>query len=102
MQLNEVSGSDLEASLEVVSQYRKVPRIPLASTLQGMEIEAQSKWAGWCRRMRLESAPERFVDVLRACIALADPAIAGETREKVWRNGQWMPDAAPTSRGEKP
>jgi hypothetical protein len=91
-QSNEVVGSDLDASLEVVSQYRKVPRISLASTLQAMDIEAQSKWSGWRRRLRLDSAPERFIDVLDECIAFADPAIVGEVSEKLWRDGRWVPD----------
>jgi hypothetical protein len=89
---NEVVGAHLDLSLDAVSQYRKVSRIPLASTLQGMEVEAQSRWAGWRRRLRLDDAPEHFLDVLQACIDFADPAIAGETRDRMWRNGRWEED----------
>jgi hypothetical protein len=46
---------------------------------------AQSKWATWRRKQRLEATtPERFQDLLDRCVAFADPVLDGRAIGRAW------------------
>ena len=68
---------DLRQALEVVANYRGVELEPLEPLLLAqMPDLAQAKWATWRRNQRLtDTAPERFEDLLAACLAFTEPAL---------------------------
>ena len=61
--------------------------------LDGYAELAQTRWAAWRRRSRIEArAPERFADVLDAVIAFADPLLGQELTTHTWSDGarEWI------------
>lgn len=88
-----IDGTDLRAAVETVAQYRGISLRPLASLLAQMPELAQGKWALWRRKQRLDdTTPDRFGELLAACIAFADPALDGDSNGKVWEpsRGSWI------------
>ncbi|MCI1747917.1 MAG: nucleotidyl transferase AbiEii/AbiGii toxin family protein [Acidipropionibacterium sp.] len=80
--------ADLRGAIETVAQYRDVHLRQLAPLLQHMPDLAQPRWAAWRRRQRLEAAtPERFAELLDACIALADPVLDERAERCTWNAG---------------
>jgi len=74
-----VNSATFRASLDRVSQYRKLTLAPLASVLDGYAEIAQSRWAAWLRKQRLEATiPIEFSSVLENVISFADPIIIDE------------------------
>src|SRR6185312_16392757 len=60
-----VSGATLRESLARVASYRKLALAPLASVLAEYSELAQTRWAAWLRKQRLESTiPSEFSVVL--------------------------------------
>jgi hypothetical protein len=75
----------LDRSLRAVARHRLVELIPLADVLDGYADLAQTRWARWRAKHRLEdSTAERFDELLATVIALADPVIAGEDGKREW------------------
>ncbi|MGH3429302.1 MAG: nucleotidyl transferase AbiEii/AbiGii toxin family protein [Mycobacteriales bacterium] len=87
---NAVDGNDLCTALRVVSEYRKVPLIPLAIALDAMAPIAQNRWAAWRRKQRLQDrTPLEFQHLIDTCVVFADPAITGAALEQGWNGEQW-------------
>jgi len=83
-----VNGATLHASLNRVAQYRKLALAPLASVLAGYPEIAQTRWAAWLKKQRLEATiPTEFSVVLDNVISFADPIISGQARAL----GSWDP-----------
>jgi predicted nucleotidyltransferase component of viral defense system len=71
-----VDGSDLAVAMGTVSAYRSVELRPLSKVLEGMTATAQTKWAIWRRKQRIESeSPKEFSDLLSLVTRFADPVI---------------------------
>lgn len=87
-----VSDADLYAALEVVAHHRKANLQPLAKVLVGMAAIAQSRWATWRRKQKLETkTPERFEELMDQCVAFADPVLDRSSSGCAWLagNGSW-------------
>lgn len=83
-----VNGATFRASLERVAQYRKLILAPLASVLVGYPEIAQSRWAAWLRKQKLETTiPTEFSAVLDYVVSFADPIISGQAGDR----GLWDP-----------
>ena len=83
-----MNGATLHASLNRVAQYRKLALAPLASVLAGYPEIAQTRWAAWLKKQRLEATiPTEFSVVLDNVISFADPIISGQARDL----GSWNP-----------
>lgn len=75
----------LDRSLRVVARHRLVEPLPLADVLDGFADVAQTRWARWRAKNRLEdTTPEHFDELLATVIALADPVITGEGGKREW------------------
>jgi predicted nucleotidyltransferase component of viral defense system len=80
-----IDGTELVRSARRVSEHRQVQLVPLSGVLDGYGQIGQQRWAGWCRRQRLEDRlPEQFGDVVAAVIDFADPAIVGAAKGRSW------------------
>jgi len=87
-----ISDADLYAALEVVAHHRKADLQPLAKVLVGMAAIAQSRWAVWRRKQKLEAkTPERFEELVGQCTAFADPVLDRSSSRGVWlpENNSW-------------
>jgi hypothetical protein len=68
-----------------VAPYPCVPLAPLRSALANFQEIAQSRWAAWLPKQRLEaSAPGDFATVLELLFTFADPAIGNEPMTATW------------------
>jgi len=73
-----VNGATFRASLDRVTQHRKVGLTPLASVLIGYSEIGQARWAAWLKKQRLEATvPTDFAAVLDDIVSFADPIISG-------------------------
>ena len=80
-----VESQTLRASMLRVAQYRRVPLAPLRPALAGFPELAQSRWAAWLRKQRLEAAaPGDFATVLELVFSFTDPAIGNEPMMATW------------------
>lgn len=88
-----VNGDELQTALRVVAEHRRVQLAPLADVLDGYAALAQGKWGAWRRKQQMLDQPEQFNDLLRAVIAFADPALAGQVTDLTWNpaSRQWQP-----------
>lgn len=81
----DVDGDELAAAVQRVAEYRQVMPAPLSQVLQGYAALAQTRWAAWRRKNRLEDRlPQDFAVVLHRVFVLADPALAGLPPGLVW------------------
>ena len=79
-----VNGEIFRASLDRVTQHRKVALTPLASVLMGYAEIGQARWGAWLKKQRLEtSIPAEFAAVLDYVVSFVDPIIARQLG--VWR-----------------
>jgi hypothetical protein len=68
-----------------VAAYRNAQLTAMADVLAGYPARAQSRWAAWRRKQRLEDRlPAAFTDVLDRVVALADPALTGSAANQCW------------------
>ncbi|NBE81653.1 nucleotidyl transferase AbiEii/AbiGii toxin family protein [Micromonospora rubida] len=82
---HDVDGGELAAAIQRVAEYRQVIREPLSRALDGYAVLAQSRWASWRRKHRLDGQlPQDFEVVLRRASALADPALSGLSQGQAW------------------
>lgn len=79
-----VDGNTLRSSIEQVAAYRGADMSALRDVLDGYPAVAQTKWALWRRKQKLDQLPDRFADLLEDVYAFADPAIAGEVTDMTW------------------
>lgn len=80
-----VAGVELERALTEVANYRGVALAALEDVLDGYAAKAQSRWAAWRRRQRLDDRlPSSFRDVLDAVVSFADPALTDGVAELLW------------------
>lgn len=80
-----VEGTDLQEAISIVARYRQVEIEELSPPLSGMPALAQRKWEIWRRKQRLQqSTPERFDDLLKTCVAFAEPAIVDDVSDLRW------------------
>lgn len=78
-QRHPVDSVTFRESLDRVARYRKLTLEPLASVLVGYSEVAQTRWAAWLRKQRLEAKiPIEFSTVLEYVISFADPIISGQ------------------------
>lgn len=80
-------------ALRTVADFRHITLQPLSGILSGMVEIAQTKWAVWRHKQRLEdSTPEAFSDVLLRCISFTDPLIEGTVTGLTWdpQNRIWQ------------
>lgn len=86
-----VAGADLAHAVGEVARYRRAQLGLLRVVLADYPGIGQPKWAAWRRRNDYRHLPESFAEVLRAVMAFADPALAGEVDERSWDPslGQW-------------
>jgi hypothetical protein len=82
---HDVDGGELATAVQRVAEYRKVTLAPLSQALDGYAALAQSRWAAWRRKHRLDDRlPLDFGAVLQQVFALADPALAGISHRRTW------------------
>ncbi|MEU8020945.1 nucleotidyl transferase AbiEii/AbiGii toxin family protein [Micromonospora haikouensis] len=82
---HDIDGDELATAIQQVAQYRQVVCEPLSKALDGYAALAQSRWASWRRKHRLDhQLPPDFDVVLRRASALADPALTGRARGRTW------------------
>lgn len=80
-----VNGTELVATIRRVALHRKVDLLPLEQILDGYASLAQSKWAAWRRKYRLDNRlPESFASVLEEVIAFSDGAITDTVAGRTW------------------
>ena len=80
-----IDGDELVGSVRNVASHRRAQLAPLAVILEGYGDIGQQRWAAWRRKQNLgDRLPERFDDVVKAVIAFADPAIAGDAAGRSW------------------
>lgn len=72
----EINSDDLAESIKRVAAFRQVELSPLSETLKGFADLAQSRWAAWRRKQRLNDTPESFADLLDDVIAFSDPHLS--------------------------
>jgi hypothetical protein len=77
-------GDQLQTAIAHVADHRNAELSPLRELLQGYPEMAQSKWAAWRRKQKLDHLPQEFSDLLEDLFTFADPAIAGETTDLTW------------------
>lgn len=84
-----VNGEIFRASLDRVTQHRKVALTPLASVLIGYSEIGQARWGAWLKKQRLETTlPTEFSVVLDYVVAFADPIITSQSGGR----GTWDPE----------
>lgn len=82
-----ITADNLREALNTVAAHRQATLRPLAEALVGMADTAQSKWAAWRRKQRLQdTTPEQFQDLLDHCTSFTDPILAG-----IEDNSRWDP-----------
>ncbi|MDZ5446689.1 nucleotidyl transferase AbiEii/AbiGii toxin family protein [Micromonospora sp. 4G57] len=82
---HDVDGDQLAAAVQRVAEYRVVTPVLLSEALVGFATLAQSRWAAWRRKHRLDDRlPSDFGTVLQQVFALADPALLGNCRGRTW------------------
>ncbi|MQA07714.1 MAG: nucleotidyl transferase AbiEii/AbiGii toxin family protein [Pseudonocardiaceae bacterium] len=80
-----IKASDLTDAITTVAAYRDVVVAPLRGSLPRYAELAQSRWAAWRRRQRLDALlPTRFADVLETATALADPILSDANTGAEW------------------
>ncbi len=80
-----IRGADLREAIDAVARYRRVAIEPLGPLIAGMPTLAQRKWETWRNKQRLEqSTPERFADLIQACILFAEPALTNNVAHLTW------------------
>lgn len=79
-----VDGNTLRSSIERVAAYRGADMSTLRDMLDGYPEIAQTKWALWRRKQKLDQLPGLFADLLQDVYAFADPAIADEVADLTW------------------
>lgn len=73
-----VDGTELQQSLRLVAGYRSTTLQSLADIWGGPAGSAQTPWASWVRRQRLDDRlPGLFATVLDAVGRFADPPLLG-------------------------
>lgn len=77
-------GTDLQEAIEQVATHRDTDLDTLERALVGYAELAQTKWAQWRRKLRLDQLPAEYADVLAGCMEFADPALRGEVADKTW------------------
>ena len=78
-----VESKTLRASMLRVAPYPCVPLAPLRSALANFQEIAQSRWAAWLPKQRLEaSAPGDFATVLELLFTFADRRINDDTHRR--------------------
>lgn len=90
---HEIGADELTASITRVAAFRRAEMATLAQALDGFADLAQSRWASWVRRQRLDARlPTSFAEVLSAVQELADPIISGAPSGLAWRpaSRSWM------------
>jgi predicted nucleotidyltransferase component of viral defense system len=91
---HDLDGSVLHEAVVAVAAYRRASLLPLAEVLEGYAPLAQSRWAAWRRRQRLEThLPADFAEVLARVTALADPILHRSAAGPKWHadTGRWTP-----------
>ncbi|SCL28659.1 Nucleotidyl transferase AbiEii toxin, Type IV TA system [Micromonospora nigra] len=82
---HDVDGDELAAAVQRVAEYREVTLEPLSRALDGLAALAQTRWAAWRRKHRLDDRlPQDFDTVLQRVFALADPAVTGAAGGRTW------------------
>lgn len=80
-----VAGNNLRQALVEVSRFRKAELAPLGRVLDGFDSLAQSRWAIWRRKLKVDDRlPANFAEVLTADGLFADPAINNLVGGKAW------------------
>jgi hypothetical protein len=83
--VKEISADDLARSITTVAEHRRADPRLLAMALEGMGALAQSRWAAWRRKQRLEdSTPGQFQELIDQCSVFADPVLAGDAAGLAW------------------
>ncbi|MGB3685852.1 MAG: nucleotidyl transferase AbiEii/AbiGii toxin family protein [Ornithinimicrobium sp.] len=77
-------GTDVQEAIEQVATHREADLSTLKTALVGYAHLAQAKWAQWRRKLKLDSLPAEFAEVLAACREFSDPALRGEVTGKTW------------------
>jgi hypothetical protein len=98
-----IDGDELVGSIGNVASHRGTQLAPLAVILDGYGDIGQQRWAAWRRKQHLDDRlPEHFDDVVKAVIAFADPAVAGDAAGRSWdpAAGTWT--APPRGSGVGP
>lgn len=82
---NPINGNDLARAMTEVAAHRGIELLPLSRALDGYADLAQSRWAAWRRRQKLDDRlPVAFSDVLAQIQTFADPALNGQTADDTW------------------
>ena len=72
----EINSDELAESIKRVAASRQVELSPLSEVLDGYAELAQSRWAAWRRKQRLNDTPESFADLLDVVVAFSDPFLS--------------------------
>lgn len=82
---NPINGNDLARAMTEVAAHRGVELLPLSRALDGYADLAQSRWAAWRRRQKLDDRlPVAFSDILAQIQIFADPVLNGQTADHTW------------------
>lgn len=71
----DIEPKTLSEAIARVAEHRETTVEPLAEALDGYANLAQTKWAAWRRKQRLDKTPSQFADLLDEVTAFADPIL---------------------------
>jgi len=82
---HEIDGARQRRSTVTVAAHRSVTIEPLAEALAGFAEYAQSRWANWVRKQRLDDRlPADFANLLAEIRRFADPVLSDEVEGRTW------------------
>jgi hypothetical protein len=82
---HEIDGARQRRSTVTVAAHRSVTLEPLEEALAGFAEYAQSRWANWVRKQRLDDRlPADFADLLAEIRRFADPVLSDEVDGRIW------------------
>ncbi|NES15220.1 hypothetical protein G3559_15960 [Micromonospora sp. PPF5-17B] len=84
---HDVDGDELATAVRRVAAYREVMAVSLSEVLDGYATLAQSRWAAWRRKHRLEERLPQDFGVVQRAFLLADRALSGASRGQTWHAG---------------
>lgn len=79
-----ISASELQTAIAAVASYRNIELALSREVLDGYADIAQTKWAAWRRKQKLNHLPEQFADLLTDFFNFADPVLGGNVGNKTW------------------
>ncbi len=80
-----IDGGELHRAITEVAVFRNAELAPLNELLDGSAAIGQLRWVAWRTKQRIcDRLPEEFDTVLKTIAVIADPAITGDVKNKMW------------------